>query len=163
MPEILEPRELTGSTVNIPTMASEVRSNSGMKITVLHGLGSAGKSQIALEFAHRYSHCYTSIFWIDVHDLSRTTHSESLIMEQLVSHYGTKWRSSPNYQEIANILRIPEHLDSSGGIKQSLSSAVAILKAIHHWLSAKENCRWLLLVDSSDHAKVEELDKLIPK
>ncbi|KAL7272771.1 hypothetical protein RUND412_004405 [Rhizina undulata] len=158
--QILEPRDLVEPLTN--TTRTDVHLNSSRKTAILHGIGSIGKSQIALRFADRFSHCYSSIFWIDANDSSRTTESATMVVEQLVDHYKTKWRSCPNYQEIANTLGIPEHLDSSGKINQSISLPAAIIKAVHTWLCVTENRGWLLLVDNHDQVALGELDKLLP-
>ncbi|KAL7272990.1 hypothetical protein RUND412_004177 [Rhizina undulata] len=85
---------------------------------VLYGMGGIGKSQIALEYAQRFGRYYTSIFWIDAENASRTTNSACKVVEQLVTHYARKWRSAPDYQEIANTLGIPGKIDSLGRITQ---------------------------------------------
>ncbi|KAL7274021.1 hypothetical protein RUND412_003092 [Rhizina undulata] len=71
----------------------------GRKTAILHGMGGVGKSQIALEYAHRdhSPHGYTSIFWIDADNGSRTNESAFEVLEQLVTHYAKKWRSSPDF------------------------------------------------------------------
>ncbi|KAL7272190.1 hypothetical protein RUND412_005017 [Rhizina undulata] len=130
------------------------------KSAILYGLGDIGKSQIALEYAHRFSHCYSSIFWIDVDDSTRKAKSAYEIVEQLVNHYATKRPSSPGFEEIAKILGIPGKLDSSGRLVQD-ASEIAI-KAVHTWLSARGNRGWLLLIDNYDKVEEGGLDNLIP-
>ena len=34
------------------------------RICVVHGIGGMGKSETALEYAHRYRSCYSHIFWL---------------------------------------------------------------------------------------------------
>ncbi|KAL7269776.1 hypothetical protein RUND412_007546 [Rhizina undulata] len=137
-----------------------VRTTPGQKIAVLYGMGGAGKSQIALEYAFRFSDYYTSIFWIDADNVSRTADSTYKIVQQLVDHYATKWRTSPDYSEIASTLGIPGKLDDWGSLK--LSDTETAMKAVHNWLGKKENRGWLLLVDNHDNAEEGELDRLIP-
>ncbi|KAL7276061.1 hypothetical protein RUND412_000977 [Rhizina undulata] len=157
----LKPRDVTEPLANTPgTKAANKRRDSKRKIVVLHGLGGTGKSQIALEYAYRFSHCYTSVFWIDANNLSSTTDSACKVVEQLIDHYTSKWRSAPDYREIANILDFPGKINSAGRITRSTPEAV--VKAVHSWLSATENRGWLLLVDNNDKANDGELDKLIP-
>ncbi|KAL7268612.1 hypothetical protein RUND412_008760 [Rhizina undulata] len=158
--QILQPRELGEPLANTPGIAVDVRTNFGRKSAVLHGMGGVGKSQIALEYAHRYRQCYTSVFWIDANDASRITESAYKIVEQLVEHYASKWRSSPNFQEISNILGIPGSIDASGTLIQSATGVA--MKVVHKWLSGNENRGWLLLVDNNDQQKLGDLDKLIP-
>ncbi|KAL7276144.1 hypothetical protein RUND412_000877 [Rhizina undulata] len=140
---------------------ADMQTNFRRKTAILHGLGGIGKSQIALEYAHCFSHCYSSIFWIDVDDSSRTAKSAYEIVEQLVDHYATKRPSSPGFEEILKILGIPRKIDPSGKIDQTGSAYIAI-KAVNRWLSAEGNRRWLLLIDNHDKVEDGELDKFIP-
>ncbi|KAL7269137.1 hypothetical protein RUND412_008210 [Rhizina undulata] len=146
--------------MDTPNVDADVQPDSKRKTVVLHGLGGMGKSQIALEYAHRFSRFYTAIFWIDADDIARTTDSACKILEQLVDHYKTKWQSCPDFQVIANILNIAGSIDPSGRLDKSATDAA--MKTIHHWLSATENRGWLLLVDNHDKVKEDQLDDLIP-
>ncbi|KAL7273354.1 hypothetical protein RUND412_003806 [Rhizina undulata] len=141
-------------------IGADVQPDSKRKTVVLHGLGGIGKSQIALEYAHRFSRFYTAIFWIDVDDISRRTDSASNILEQLVAHYKTKWRSSPDLQEIANILGIAGTIVPSGKLDKSATDAA--IETVHNWLSATENRGWLLLVDNHDNVNEDQLEELVP-
>ncbi|KAL7272586.1 hypothetical protein RUND412_004596 [Rhizina undulata] len=127
---------------------------------ILHGMGGIGKSQIALEYAQRFGPCYTSIFWIDADDSSRTTDSACKVVEQLVAHYAHKWRSAPDYQEIANILGIPGKIDSSGRITQDAMELA--MEMVHAWLAADGNRGWLLLIDNKDKVKAGDFDTILP-
>ncbi|KAL7272577.1 hypothetical protein RUND412_004599 [Rhizina undulata] len=151
---ILEPVDLNQHRPN------STRSSPGRKTAILHGIGGAGKSQVALEYAYRFRPCYTSIFWIDSDDLFRTTESACKIVEQIVAHYVRKSRSAPDYQAISNSLGIPGKLNSSGKITQSATGLA--IEAVHTWLAEEENQGWLLLVDNHDKGEDEEYEKLIP-
>ncbi|KAL7265846.1 hypothetical protein RUND412_011627, partial [Rhizina undulata] len=135
---------------------------SGRKTAILYGMGGVGKSQIALEYAQRdrFSHGYTSIFWIDADNSSRTNESAVVVMEQLVAHYAKKWHSSPDFAEIANSLGIPGKIDDSGRLTQGATETA--LEAFHGWLRKQENRDWLLLIDNKDKVEVGDLDKLLP-
>ncbi|KAL7268500.1 hypothetical protein RUND412_008873 [Rhizina undulata] len=121
-----------------------------------------GKSQIALEFAYRFSHCYTWIFWIDAENVFRTTNSAHKTVQQLIDHYTTKWQGSPDYSEIADILGIPGKIiiDDSGNMKEMDTETA--MNAVHNWLGKNENRGWLVLVEKDDNPEEGELDKLIP-
>ncbi|KAL7268586.1 hypothetical protein RUND412_008789 [Rhizina undulata] len=84
--EILEPRRQKDISENSPEPEVKVQTESGTKTATLHGLGGTGESLIALEYSHRFSQFYTSIFWIDAAEISRTTESACKIVEQLVHH-----------------------------------------------------------------------------
>ncbi|KAL7271558.1 hypothetical protein RUND412_005683 [Rhizina undulata] len=154
--QIFEPQDLAQHPPNTP------ENSSGRKTVVLCGMGGAGKSQIALEYAHRFAHCYTSILWIDsdAKDLTRTTESACKFIEQLVAHYVSRSESDTDYQTISKILGIPGKIDSSGKIIQ-MATELAV-GTVHTWLAAEENRGWLLLVDNHDKAEVEGLEELIP-
>ncbi|KAL7267903.1 hypothetical protein RUND412_009495 [Rhizina undulata] len=154
--KILEPRNPT------PKTGKYTRTKSEKKSVVLHGLGGTGKSQIALEYAYRYSDFYTAIFWIDSNDSSRTDDSAFKIVEQLVAHYAAKQQSSSDFQEIAKNLGIEGKIDPVSG-KLDPSAAKLAIKTVHTWLSISGNYGWLLLVDNYENAELSELDKLIPK
>ncbi|KAL7267323.1 hypothetical protein RUND412_010094 [Rhizina undulata] len=140
-----------------------VQTNLRRKAVILHELGGIGKSQIALEYAHRFSHCYSSIFWIDVDDPSGTAKSAYEIVEQLVDLHAAKRPSSPGFEEIAKILGIciPGKIDPLGKIDQTGSADIAI-KAVNRWLSAKGNRGRLLFIDNHDKVEDGKLDKFIP-
>ncbi|KAL7268124.1 hypothetical protein RUND412_009268 [Rhizina undulata] len=135
---------------------------SGRKTAILYGMGGVGKSQIALEYAHRvrFSRGYTSIFWIDAENSSRTDKSAIEVMKQLVAHYAKKWHSSPDFAEIANSLGIPGKIDDSGRLMPGATDNG--LEAFHDWLRKKENRDWLLLIHNKDKAEVGDLNKILP-
>ncbi|KAL7274744.1 hypothetical protein RUND412_002352 [Rhizina undulata] len=137
------------------------------KTIVLYGLGGAGKSQIALEYAHLCACDYSSIFWIDADDVSRTADSAHKAVEQLVCHYvRTHYQNKPShslaadYHEISKKLGIPGCIDGSGRMNQG--SMEVALAAVHTWLLTEENRRWLLIIDNNDRARLGKLDELIP-
>ncbi|KAL7265884.1 hypothetical protein RUND412_011588, partial [Rhizina undulata] len=127
---------------------------------ILYGMGGIGKSQIALEYAQRFGPSYTSIFWIDADDSSRTTASACKVVEQLVAHYAHKWRSAPDYLEISNILGISGKIDSFGRITQGVMESA--MEVVHAWLGADKNRGWLFLIDNKDKAIAGDFDKLLP-
>ncbi|KAL7272428.1 hypothetical protein RUND412_004760 [Rhizina undulata] len=154
---ILEPQDERHADASQMSVDVRPGSKCGRKTVILYGLGGTGKSQIALEYAHHFSHCYTSILWIDADDNSRINDSAYKIVQQLVRHYTTKGRTPPN--EIANILGIPGSIDPSGKLDESVTNAI---EAVNIWLSESENRRWLLLVDNNNKTTLSELTKLLP-
>ncbi|KAL7269123.1 hypothetical protein RUND412_008221 [Rhizina undulata] len=123
--------------------------DSQRKTVVLCGMGGVGKSQIALEYAHRFADYYTSIFWIDANEPSLYIASACKIVQQLVIYYATKQKSTTDYQEIAKLLGIPGKIHSSGTFDQSVA-----IEAVHYWLSTSANRRWLIIVDNHDKAEL---------
>lgn len=56
----------TGRTPILDEMRRRLRGNeSALVVQALHGLGGIGKTQLALEFAHRFAGDYRLIWWID--------------------------------------------------------------------------------------------------
>ncbi|KAL7270152.1 hypothetical protein RUND412_007148 [Rhizina undulata] len=137
----------------------DVRTNCERKTFILYGLGGTGKSQIALEYAHRFSDYYTSIVWIDAEDVPGTNESAYKIVEQLVRHYQNKRQARP--YEIANILGIQGSIESTGKLN---SSAIKVaMEVVNTWLSDSKNQRWLLIINNNDKTTTaSELAKLIP-
>ncbi|KAL8366542.1 hypothetical protein RB595_010412 [Gaeumannomyces hyphopodioides] len=91
----------------------------------LVGLGGIGKSQLAIEFAHRKAEESAEdwIFWI---------------------HAGTQARVEEGFQAIADILKLPGRDQPNANIPQLAYS----------WLSNKQNGRWTIILDSADDKDV---------
>ncbi|MFI6453285.1 FxSxx-COOH system tetratricopeptide repeat protein [Streptosporangium amethystogenes] len=99
----VEPRnpEFTGRQAVITDMRRRLRSGGSAVVQVLRGWGGIGKTQIAIEYAHRFSDGYQIVWWIDAED-------PVLIGKQLA--------------ELAEQLRLVDH-------GADTASAVALLKA----------------------------------
>ncbi|KAL7272029.1 hypothetical protein RUND412_005187 [Rhizina undulata] len=156
MCQTLGPRE----PAEHPGKPAVVRSTPEKKLIILHGLPEIGKSQISLEYAYRFSQCYTSIFLIDATDFSSIKNSACKVVEQLARHYAAKRRPTPDSQKFSDILGLPESIDSSGRLKES--AAEVAVNAVQTWLSAIENRGWLLIVENASSAGGRGLDKLVP-
>ncbi|KAL8325294.1 hypothetical protein RB597_008519 [Gaeumannomyces tritici] len=91
----------------------------------LIGLGGIGKSQLAIEFAHRKAaeSAENWIFWI---------------------HAGTQARVEEGFQAIADILKLPGRDQPNANIPQLAYS----------WLSNEQNGRWTIILDSADDKDV---------
>ncbi|KAF2183895.1 kinesin light chain, partial [Zopfia rhizophila CBS 207.26] len=89
------------------------------------GLGGVGKTQIALEFAHRLRERQPdcSVFWIPV------TNVESMLEA---------------YLEIGQQLRIPNLEQEKADIQ----------KLVQHWLSQENSGSWLLVFDNADNIDI---------
>ncbi|KAK4443047.1 kinesin light chain [Podospora aff. communis PSN243] len=87
----------------------------------LVGLGGVGKSQLAIEFAHRIAEAQpdTWVFWV---------------------HAGTQARVEQGFRTIADAVKLP-------GRNQPKAE---ILQLVHSWLSNERNGRWVMILDSAD-------------
>ncbi|KIW19668.1 hypothetical protein PV08_00242 [Exophiala spinifera] len=91
--------------------------------TALVGFGGVGKSQLAIEYTYRLSEETPDIwiFWI---------------------HAGNATRFTQDFQEVADIVKIPERHTPDADI----------CSLVHNWLRNKKNGKWLLVLDSLDNA-----------
>ncbi|QYT02969.1 Kinesin light chain [Trichoderma simmonsii] len=91
----------------------------------LVGLGGVGKSQLAIEFAHRFAeeHKNIWIFWI---------------------HAATQVRVQEGFRLIADAVKLPER-------KQPQADIPLLVK---NWLSIEHNGRWVIILDSADDIEV---------
>ncbi|KAL8364594.1 hypothetical protein RB595_003740 [Gaeumannomyces hyphopodioides] len=91
----------------------------------LVGLGGIGKSQLAIEFAHRTAEETPNIwiFWI---------------------HAGTQARVEEGFRAIANAVKLP-------GRNQLKAD---VLQLVYGWLSNERNGRWTIILDSTDDGGV---------
>ena len=99
------------------------RFSTGQRTVVLCGLGGAGKTQIALEYAFRKRELSpdTSVFWVYA---STTTNFEE------------------SYKRIATVCDIPGHQDPQRNI----------LQLVRDWLEIHTDHEWLMVVDNVDIA-----------
>jgi hypothetical protein len=87
----------------------------------LVGLGGVGKSQLAIEFAHRIAagQPNTWVFWV---------------------HAGTPARVEEGFRTIADAVKLPGRNQPKADIPQ----------LVYGWLSNERNGRWIVILDSAD-------------
>ncbi|KAK4148826.1 kinesin light chain [Chaetomidium leptoderma] len=91
----------------------------------LVGLGGVGKSQLAIEYAHRIAAGQpdTWVFWV---------------------HAGTKVRVEEGFRMIADAVKLPGRNQPKANIPQ----------LVYGWLSNERNGRWIMILDSADDRDV---------
>src|SRR4051812_31837462 len=91
----------------------------------LVGLGGVGKSQLAIEFAHRIAARQpdTWVFWV---------------------HAGTQARVEEGFRTIADTVKLPGRHQPKADIPQ----------LVYGWLSNERNGRWIMILDSADDSDV---------
>ncbi|KAK4119841.1 TPR-like protein, partial [Parathielavia appendiculata] len=91
----------------------------------LVGLGGVGKSQLAIEYAHRIAAGQpdTWVFWV---------------------HAGTQARVEEGFRTIADAVKLPGRNQPKANIRQ----------LVYGWLCNERNGRWILVLDSADDAGV---------
>ncbi|KAF4946353.1 hypothetical protein FSARC_14214 [Fusarium sarcochroum] len=91
----------------------------------LVGLGGVGKSQIAIQFAHRFRQASEDayVFWV---------------------YGGSKCRFEQAYKKIADKLNLPQRKDPKCNV----------LQLVHDWLCDEKNGPWLMILDNADSADV---------
>ncbi|ETS73709.1 hypothetical protein PFICI_14655 [Pestalotiopsis fici W106-1] len=91
----------------------------------LVGLGGVGKSQLAIQYAHRIQQQTpgTYVFWV---------------------HAGTRARFEEAYRSIADSLELPRRHDPG----------VDVLRLVYDWLFDVDNGQWLIIVDNADDIDV---------
>lgn len=87
----------------------------------LVGLGGVGKSQLAIQYAHRVRDAATRtyVFWV---------------------HASTRARFEEAYRGLADRLQLPERLDPKADV----------LRLVNNWLCDERNGQWAIVVDNVD-------------
>jgi hypothetical protein len=130
------------------------------RVIVLTGLGGIGKSQIALEYAYRYASSDTSVFWINATNKETVDLSSLRIMENLICHYVTKYRDSPDFPRIAADLGVPGKINSSG--KLIVETGQSVWEMVRAWLSKAGNRGWYLVIDGYDDVNLLNPSDMLP-
>jgi len=127
-----------GREVEFQDMESilQPRSNSPdstRKVLILGGMGGIGKTQLAITYAKRHRHSYSSIFWLNA--TTEATLNNSL-------------------RAVANRILPPEAVSKLDNDQVWIH--------VSNWLSKLDNTRWLLIFDNHDDPDQYEITKYHP-
>ena len=104
---------------------------------VVNGLGGIGKTQVVIEYAHRYSHRYDAVLWIDASSEQTFTKHLMILVQQLKLQI--------------SVTRGRLTLDLNTELKQ----------AVKQWLQTQSGeTRWLLIIDNID--SLREVHDFLP-
>ncbi|QYT02662.1 Nephrocystin-3 [Trichoderma simmonsii] len=99
------------------------------RAVVLHGLGGIGKTQLALEYAHRHREHYSTTIWLEARNETTINQGFTRLAERIIE------------KEQVTYIRIAlESQDQS-----------SIVKAVKRWLDEPANESWLVIYDNYDH------------
>jgi len=66
-------RHFTGRRVLLDQLQTGLSGGRPVAVTALHGLGGVGKTQLAIEYAHRHAANYQIVWWIDAEEITLVT------------------------------------------------------------------------------------------
>lgn len=107
---------------------------------VFHGLGGAGKSQLARKAVEEWMNRYSTIFWIDAHN--------HLTLEMSFVHFATKIG-----------LEVIRNQDSGGSLENSPAVQRVLTWFQHSYTPSR---LWLVVVDSAENLSTNELRAIVP-
>jgi hypothetical protein len=124
----------------------------------LYGIGGVGKTQIAVQYAHLYRKCYTSIWFVNAESVASLMEGLVRIGQKILQFHARYWGT--NHASISTLVGVrPDTIDDTTG--KIINTAVAI-EAVKSWLGAEENQNWLLIVDNYDDLENVNVQEFLP-
>jgi hypothetical protein len=136
--------------------------HSELKIVALYGPGGAGKTQIAIEYAHLHHKNYTSIFWVDGSSQWAARQSFLQIADQIIDHYSKIEPGAASYRQLVARLGLIDMVDEKGRISVTHGQSHAVVKAIKNWFAEERNNDWLLIFDNVDDLDAFDVREFFP-
>jgi hypothetical protein len=111
LPEIwnVGPRNpgFVGREADLVAVHERLRSNAAAVVQALHGMGGVGKTQLAIEYAHRYGNAYDIVWWINTEEVS-------LIGDQYAALAGELGLTGPRTDTASAVSAVRGHLRRRG-------------------------------------------------
>lgn len=146
-------------------------------IVVVHGISGIGKSQLALEYVHRFSAGYDGIFWLDGSSevaLLRSIERSLLLVQAHYEEHGLADHNSW-YDAIVKALQKPAINDTGtksakidAEVEQRFGKATTNYRnppqkdIFLRWLARNTNRAWLIIFDNVDGLETFDVRHFIP-
>ncbi|KAI9760767.1 MAG: hypothetical protein M1840_002213 [Geoglossum simile] len=127
-----------------------IRRDSQPNILALYGPGGIGKTQIAIEYAHRHHANYSSVFWIDATNQKSAFDSFLQIAKWILRHYAEEEFEISDYGLVTRKLSLVGLLDENGHISMMYGDSYSIVEVMKDWFAKATNTKWLLIFDNID-------------
>jgi hypothetical protein len=113
---------------------------------LLHGLGGIGKTQLIVEYAHKYKDDFTSIWWVNC--ATKSTYSQSFL--SIAKHMVAFYLTILDRLKVAQYLGLGGVLDEYGQLSTDEQHTERTTQAVKRWFTSPENPSWLLVLDNLD-------------
>jgi hypothetical protein len=114
------------------------------------GVGGVGKTQLVLEYCHRYNSTYDSVFWISASNTFSLHKSMVNIARQIMDFYCLDDAFDLGLISVLQSLGLEDTSDDDTGFQATLESRKLLAGTIRDWLLLEGNNNWLLVVDDAD-------------